>query len=864
MITFPSNPQDGDIYPDIDNGDAPLENGRVYIYDAAKNIWNIKDDGKYVEKAGDTMTGTLTMEDAGMIETKNTDIEMRRTMPNDGSDTWDDTRSRYGTIRSRVPRIIETDGSETIASGASFGIEIDLSDRNTYRNELKVSKKNEDIFRVTSGANPAVVFNANVDRSNMADDKGLPKGVEIRGIPTPDKDRTPGNYAVNKEYVDQRDHILHQEIIELEEEIEALAPSIERGTWTFNARGAANGSGELTMYDDDEANIGSPTGQFPVVKSIWINNEDSASAPHGFANAKADDLIELFVEGSEDFGLYEIVAVHDKTADSAQCWIIDVVFIRQYGDASEANDGDTIRVKIFNPPSGGTASEFVKISGDDMKGPLVFKERGIIDGSEAQSMPTDPGNLSDPGYRAGLEIRTVAEKPIAISHDGTHKSVLDIYKYEGSAPNGREKTLSIYANGNVITPGYFQTSQYVQTPIVQSRSSDDLQLRRGGSTKVEIKSNIVEVNDPLQVNQYLKLVSDGSDYGKTYIYYKEPTDSFNQIRIQLNKKGSVSDSGNTGGGSLWYRRDGLASSALTWGKDGITLSDYADKKLDIGQCPVINVPDPVDEQDATNKRYVDVLSAKIEELEKKIANLGGGGSTMDASVQFTLNHRSSYSTHIDEGTVVIPSIKTKKIHVVGAPIAINSSGKINITDAAGSSQKPVIEYYIIKATDLGPNNKQLPQWELDVALATLDSSFVDYEGLLNNSNMNVVMTEGAVVLEPIITVLEFTGIGEALQSYQEDQVVETEFYRLSSSGGLQTSGYHYGNFYPYKYIENEKRVSITSIEGATAKYSLENAVIKEATFNGIDGISVYKTSGGSVSSSNAFAQMFGVTTQLVL
>ena len=106
-----------------------------------------------------------------------------------------------------------------------------------------------------------------------------------------------------------------------------------------------------------------------------------------------------------------------------------------------------------------------------------------------------------------------------------------------------------------------------------------MQLKRGGSTKVEIKSNIVEVNDPLQANQYLKLVSDGSDSGKTYIYQKDPNDSFNQVRIQLNKKGSVSDTTNTGGGQLWYKRDSMVSSALTWGKDGITLSNYADKKF---------------------------------------------------------------------------------------------------------------------------------------------------------------------------------------------------------------------------------------------------------------------------------------------
>ena len=34
-IQVPQNPSNGDLFPDIDAGDPPLENGRVYVYDAA-------------------------------------------------------------------------------------------------------------------------------------------------------------------------------------------------------------------------------------------------------------------------------------------------------------------------------------------------------------------------------------------------------------------------------------------------------------------------------------------------------------------------------------------------------------------------------------------------------------------------------------------------------------------------------------------------------------------------------------------------------------------------------------------------------------------------------------------------------------
>ena len=47
-------------------------------------------------------------------------------------------------------------------------------------------------------------------------------------IPTPSFIDSPGDIAVNKEYVDERDEILlRQDIIELEEEIDAIAPSLE-------------------------------------------------------------------------------------------------------------------------------------------------------------------------------------------------------------------------------------------------------------------------------------------------------------------------------------------------------------------------------------------------------------------------------------------------------------------------------------------------------------------------------------------------------------------------------------------------------------------------------------------------------------
>ena len=828
----------------------------LFVYCEDENIWvpaspnigEIEQD-KYVKKAGDTMTGALTMENASMLETINTDIEMRRTMPNDGSGDWDVNRSRYGIIRSRCPKIIDTDGTENLAQGQPFGIQIDLADRNSYRNELKVTSKTEDILRVYSGATPGIEFNDQIDRSNLTasgNDKGIIQGIEIRGIPTPDKDITPGSYAVNKEYIDQREAYLQNEIVELAEEIEALAPSVERGEWQMTLSGVISGPGLITFYDGTFGN-GNPTGVFTQVQSVWFSETDKASVPHGFENVETGHLLELFVQGESDYGLFEVVEVHDETNNIQHpYYAIDVNFVRALSNTSKADTGDMVRMKTFQAPSGGTASEFVRKIGDDMEGPLVFKDNGIIDGSDAQSMPTTPGDPNDPGYRAGLEIRTVADKPIAISHDGSYKSVLDIYKYDPNEPNNRGKTLSIYADGRVITPKYFQTTEFVRTPILKSKDNEDLRVQRGDHNTIELKSNIVEINNPLQVNQYLKLVSNGTDNGKTYIYYNEPNDSYNQIRIQLNKKGSISDSGNTGGGALWYRRDGLVTSALTWGKDGITLSDYADKKLDIGQCPVINVPDPVDEQDATNKRYVDLLSAKIEELEQKIANLGGGSGSMSRNVRLTVQGSSTSPYDLSVGEIKTFNAATDTISVCARGIAFKPQGRINISKVSRSATDPIWSFHItdVKYEYLSSNKDQVAT--LSVSLEGPEGSGGNY-GINSSTDYYLSIVDGAWDSDTAVSSsVKFSASSSGdWDNNSPDTVVNVEkLYKLNSSGNLTDGSYVYGAFIPIPYLEKMSGLKYVNLrDDASGKFG-SNATnnVEEATLNGIKGIKVWKSS----------------------
>ncbi len=185
---------------------------------------------------------------------------------------------------------------------------------------------------------------------------------------------------ITKKYVDDTKDFLQNEIVELEEEIEALAPSIERGKWTFTAVGTVASAGQFTMYDAEFGN-GSPTGLFKSTKSIWFNEIDSDGTPHAFGDVDDGELLEIFVEGSPEYGLYEVVGqAHNETGGATQFWVIDVNFIRSLEATTAIGPGELCRFKVFMAPTGGDASSFVMKTGDEMTGPLVIEsQKDIVD-----------------------------------------------------------------------------------------------------------------------------------------------------------------------------------------------------------------------------------------------------------------------------------------------------------------------------------------------------------------------------------------------------------------------------------------------------------------------------------------------------
>jgi hypothetical protein len=152
---------------------------------------------------------------------------------------------------------------------------------------------------------------------------------------------------------------IQNDLIELEEEIDAIAPSVERGSWSFNASGVVTGKGVFTAYDKPISQAGNPTGLVQSIQSVWIHSTDSSGARHGFTDVKQGQFLEIFVEDSPHYGLFEVVEAHDYTDGAGDYWVIDVNFVRSLEDTTSFKANDLCRFKIFQPPQGGSGGGVV-------------------------------------------------------------------------------------------------------------------------------------------------------------------------------------------------------------------------------------------------------------------------------------------------------------------------------------------------------------------------------------------------------------------------------------------------------------------------------------------------------------------------
>ena len=206
-------------------------------------------------------------------------------------------------------------------------------------------------------------------------------------------------------------------ILELEEELEAIAPNLERGSWVYSDNYTKN-DGEFG-FRTSSATV--PT-SFSDVAELIFNKLDSQGNPHGFGDVEVGQYVQLFQEGSPDSALYQIDAEATPNGDDFN---FDVTFVRSIGDFPDL--GETFRFKFFSIVDG-NPDEYVQKSGDEMSGTLTFKNVG------------DVTDLDFDVNKANLTFRTTKS-------DNSGFETVSLYQ------NGLDSSLTI--SGGVVAKGSF-------------------------------------------------------------------------------------------------------------------------------------------------------------------------------------------------------------------------------------------------------------------------------------------------------------------------------------------------------------------------------------------------------------------------
>ena len=198
--------------------------------------------------------------------------------------------------------------------------------------------------------------------------------------------------------------VQNNQIVELEEEIESLAPSLDRGKWTLHeamplsagqyAIGVAVDSGYcIDQYERCiQAAPGYPNNIDPIAQSectrlaaecetakengelyiadwahaafLHFHKTDSDGKNHTFADYKVGMFIDLFDQGDTGFAVFEIAAAPTLDGD---VYTIGVHPVQHEGEAA-----GLARVKVFEL-AGADPTDFVRKTGDTMSGALEIK-----------------------------------------------------------------------------------------------------------------------------------------------------------------------------------------------------------------------------------------------------------------------------------------------------------------------------------------------------------------------------------------------------------------------------------------------------------------------------------------------------------
>ena len=166
---------------------------------------------------------------------------------------------------------------------------------------------------------------------------------------------------------------IQREIVELEEEIDAIATSQDRGTWdwafTVNNYLDPLPAGKFYMVDGNNGLVIAT--EYVNATKIIFSKTDAEGDNHSFTADLVDKVLMLFDRPDDDF-LESIITAVDEP-NGANYAIIDITHIQSLGGPTNEADAEgryKARLNIFDQPTGGNAGEYVLKQGDDMTGRL--------------------------------------------------------------------------------------------------------------------------------------------------------------------------------------------------------------------------------------------------------------------------------------------------------------------------------------------------------------------------------------------------------------------------------------------------------------------------------------------------------------
>ena len=231
--------------------------------------------------------------------------------------------------------------------------------------------------------NTPVVFTSAVLVDDEGDDEGIATALNVYTKPEVDELQRVQDVEINENAKD---------IIALEEELEAVVPAFDRGTWTHDAEATDLNSAPLESCYFIKDVAGNHAATYADTTQIYFNNIDAQTPPatHTFADVKVGQNVELFESLDSSFLLANITGMVKE--DDYTKFIVDVLKSEGRPSFEVGAGGDIgadtasiksldagVRVKFFDLGGEVSLDGFMPKAGGTFTGEVKHKKDIIIE-----------------------------------------------------------------------------------------------------------------------------------------------------------------------------------------------------------------------------------------------------------------------------------------------------------------------------------------------------------------------------------------------------------------------------------------------------------------------------------------------------